>query len=251
MLNIVIPMAGLGKRFSDDEDNTPKAFQDVNGKPMFVRVIENFTYPGARFILVARNEHLQSKKELIKEVEKKYNAKFISIEKLTEGTVCTVLYSREDINNDIPLLIVMADQIVDFEMEEFLNDCSNKNVDGHIMCFLKNEPNPGLSYAKVNDSGYVSLVKEKKVISNLATAGVYFFSKGKYFVNGAIDMIINNDRVNNEFYVAPVYNYLISRKMKIGTYTIDIQQMHDLGTKSKLETYKQRLISKNMDTVAS
>ena len=64
-------------------------------------------------------------------------------------------------------------------------------------------------------------VKEKKAISKYATVGIYMFRKGSDFVNGAIDMIINNDRVNNEFYTCPVYNYLISKNMNIGIFNID------------------------------
>lgn len=119
MINIVIPMAGLGKRFTEDEEVSAKAFMDVNGKPMFVRVIENFKHPEARFILIARKEHIQSEIELVREAQKKYNAKFIPIEKLTEGSLSTVLFARKEINNDVPLLIVMADQIIDFNMNEF------------------------------------------------------------------------------------------------------------------------------------
>lgn len=242
VLNVVIPMAGLGTRFAENDSFTPKSFIEVNGKPMFVRVIENFKHPEARFILIARKEHIQSEIKLVREAKKKYNAKFIPIEKLTEGSLSTVLFARKKINNDVPLLIVMADQVVDFDMNDFLNDCTNKKLDGNIICFPANEPNLSLSYAKVSDSGDVSLVKEKEVISNLATAGIYYFKKGKYFVNGAIDMIINNDRVNNEFYVAPVYNYLISEKKKIGTYNIKKEQIHDLGTKAQLEVYLQKLL---------
>ncbi len=237
MINIVIPMAGLGKRFSNEVDFTPKPFIDVFGKPMFVRVIENFNHPDARFIIIARKEHIQMQIELVEDVKNKYNAKFIAIDKSTEGTACTVLHARKHINNDIPLLIVMADQIIDFNLKKFLWESKHDNIDGNLVCFHEKEPNLNLSYAKVNEAGKVTMVKEKEVISNLATAGVYYFKKGKNFVNATIDMIINNERANNEFYVAPVYNYLISKGMNISTYNIDRKQRHDLGTEEKLNAY--------------
>lgn len=245
MINIVIPMAGLGSRFSEAGYTKPKPFIDVNGKPMIVRVIENLNYPEARFILIARKEHIDSEMNLVKEIEQKYNAKFISIDKLTEGTACTVLFSRDEINNEIPLLIANSDQIVDIDIKAFINDCLDKNLDGHILCFDDKEFNPKWSFAKIDDSGHVIRVKEKEAISNLATVGIYFFSKGKYFVDGAIDMIINNDRIKNEFYTCPVYNYLVSQNKKIGTYCIEFEQMHGIGTPEDLDFYLQHFILKN------
>ena len=80
-------------------------------------------------------------------------------------------------------------------------------------------------------------VKEKVVISKYATVGIYFFSKGNLFVNAAIDMIIENDRVNNEFYTAPTYNYAIKEGAKIGIYNIEFEQMHGIGTPDDLKKY--------------
>jgi dTDP-glucose pyrophosphorylase len=237
MINIVIPMAGMGSRFTEAGYTKPKPFIDIDGKPMVIRVMENLSCPDARFILIARKEHIQSELSLVRDIEKEYNAKFISIDKLTEGTACTVLFARTEINNDYPLLIANSDQIVDIRMSDFIDDCFNRNLDGHILCFDDIELNPKWSFAQINEAGHVVRVKEKEAISNLATVGIYFFTRGKDFVNGAIDMIINNDRVRNEFYTCPVYNYLISQGMRIGTYCIDFHQMHGLGTPEDLKFY--------------
>jgi UDP-N-acetylglucosamine diphosphorylase / glucose-1-phosphate thymidylyltransferase / UDP-N-acetylgalactosamine diphosphorylase / glucosamine-1-phosphate N-acetyltransferase / galactosamine-1-phosphate N-acetyltransferase len=237
MINIVIPMAGLGSRFSEAGYAKPKPFVDVNGKPMIVRVMENLMYQDARFILVARKEHLQSEHGLVREIESEFNAKFIPVDRLTEGTACTVLFARQEINNDFPLLIANSDQITDIRIHDFIDDCVKKKLDGHILCFDDKELNPKWSFAQINDLGYVVRVKEKEAISNLATVGIYLFTRGKDFVNGAIDMIINNDRVKNEFYTCPVYNYLIAQGKKIGTYCIDFDQMHGLGTPEDLKLY--------------
>jgi dTDP-glucose pyrophosphorylase len=247
MINIVIPMAGLGSRFSDAGYAKPKPFIDIDGKPMIVRVMENLSYPDARFILIARKEHIQSELPLVSQIEKEYNATFISIDKLTEGTACTVLFARNEINNDYPLLIANSDQIVDMRMSDFIDDCKNRDLDGHILCFDDIEFNPKWSFAQLNDLGYVVRVKEKEAISNLATVGIYFFTRGRDFVNGAIDMIINNDRVKNEFYTCPVYNYLIAGGKKIGTYCIDFYQMHGLGTPEDLRLFLDHSISVKKD----
>ncbi|WP_262410632.1 glycosyltransferase family 2 protein [Flavobacterium johnsoniae] len=239
-INIVIPMAGLGSRFANVGYEKPKPFIDVDGKPMIVRVLDNLSYPDANYILIARKEHLEKEKELVIQIEKEYNAKFIGIDKLTEGTVCTVLYARKYINNELPLLIANSDQIVDISIPDFINDCFDRDLDGSILTFKDIELNPKWSFAKLNDDLVIE-VKEKEAISEFATVGIYLFNKGAQFVDSAIDMIIENDRVNNEFYTCPVYNYLIKDGARIGIYDIEFSNMHGIGTPEDLEVYLKRL----------
>jgi len=239
-INIVIPMAGLGSRFANVGYEKPKPFIDVEGKAMIVRVLDNLNYPDANYILIARKEHLEKQKELVGKIEKDYNAKFIGIDKLTEGTACTVLYARKYINNELPLLIANSDQIVDISMPDFINDCLDRGLDGSILTFEDLELNPKWSFARLNNDLVVE-VKEKEAISKYATVGVYLFNKGSEFVDSAVDMIIENDRVNNEFYTCPVYNYLIANGAKIGIYNIDFNAMHGIGTPEDLELYIKHL----------
>jgi dTDP-glucose pyrophosphorylase len=237
MINIVIPMAGQGSRFAKAGYEKPKPFIDVDGKPMIVRVLENLAYPDARYILIARREHMEKEAELVKQIEKEFNAIFIPIDKLTEGTACTVLYARKYINNDTPLLIANSDQIVDMNIADFIDDCSSRKLDGSILTFIDHYKDPKWSFAKLDENNLVTEVKEKVVISEFATVGIYLYSKGRDFVNASFDMIIENDRVNNEFYTCPTYNYAIKEGSKIGIYNIEFEQMHGIGTPEDLTLY--------------
>ncbi|MDP8283339.1 glycosyltransferase family 2 protein [Campylobacter jejuni] len=241
-MNIVIPMAGLGSRFAKAGFDKPKPFIDVLDKPMIVRVLENLKYKDARYILIARKEHLTKEKKLVDEIKNNFNVEFIPIDKLTEGTACTVLYARKYINNDMPLMIANSDQIVDINIADFINDSFKRGLDGSILTFIDKEKNPKWSFAKLNNDLVVE-VKEKEAISEFATVGIYFFNKGKIFVESAIDMIIENDRVNNEFYTCPVYNYAIKSGAKIGIYNI-FSKMHGIGTPEDLEKYINHLYCK-------
>lgn len=237
MINIVIPMAGLGSRFAQAGYEKPKPFIDVVGKPMIVRVLENLAYLDARYILIARKEHIEKEQELVKRIEQEFNAIFIPIDKLTEGTACTVLYARKYINNNDPLLIANSDQIVDMNIADFIDDCSNRNLDGSILTFIDHHSDPKWSFAKLDKNNLVTEVREKVVISEFATVGIYLYSKGKDFVDASVDMIIENDRVNNEFYTCPTYNYAIKDGSKVGIYNIDFKQMHGIGTPEDLNEY--------------
>lgn len=238
MINIVVPMAGLGSRFAIAGYEKPKPFIDVLGKPMIERVMENVQLPNARFILIGRKEHLQQEAFLIEQIKLRYpETIFIGLDKLTEGTACTVLFAKEYIDNENPLLIANSDQLVDIDLNLFYQDCINRNLDGSILTFKDIERNPKWSFVKTNESGIALSVKEKEAISSDATVGIYLFSKGKDFVNASVQMIIENDRVNNEFYTCPSYNYAIGLGKKIGIYEIPFYSMHGLGTPDDLQVY--------------
>ena len=237
MINIVIPMAGAGSRFSTAGYTKPKPFIDVAGKPMIVRVLENLAYPNARFFLIARQEHIEAEAELSKQIERDFNASFIPISNLTEGTACTVLYARKHINNDQPLLIANSDQIIDIDISEFIKDCSNRSLDGSILTFIDEKRDPKWSFARIGASDLVEEVREKKAISEFATVGIYFYFRGSDFVDAAIDMFVHRDKTNGEYYTCPTFNYLINQQKKIGIYNISFEAMHGLGTPDDLNAF--------------
>lgn len=235
MINIVIPMAGAGSRFAKAGYTKPKPFIDVLGKPMICHVLDNLNMPDAKFILLARAEHYNNEQETVDWIKSNYNVEFVLIDKLTEGAACTVLHAHRLINNDTPLLIANSDQIVDMEIAGYIKDSEERNLDGSVLCFEDNDKK--WSYAKLDGNGFITEIKEKEVISDNATVGIYYFKRGRDFVENAIDMIVRNERVNNEFYVAPVYNYAINLGKKFGIYTIDKTQMHGTGTPEDLDKY--------------
>lgn len=237
MINVVIPMAGQGSRFVNAGYKKPKPFIDINGQPMIVRVIENLKYDNAKYILIARKEHMDQEEELVKYIKTNYNVEFIEIDKLTEGTACTALCAEKFINNDEPLMIANSDQIVDIDISKFIDDCFKRKLEGSILTFIDEYKDPKWSFAKVDEKGFVLNVKEKEVISEFATVGIYVFLKGKDFIDSVAEMIAANDRVNNEFYVCPVYNYLINNGKKVGIYNIKSEQMHGLGIPEDLNRY--------------
>lgn len=228
-------MAGAGSRFAKAGYKKPKPFIDVLGKPMICHVLDNLDMPDAKFILLARKEHYDNEPETIQWIKDNYNVKFVLIDKLTEGAACTVLHAHRLINNDTPLLIANSDQIVDMNIADYISDSNARNLDGSVLCFQDDDTK--WSYAKIDDNGYIVEIKEKVVISEHATVGIYYFAKGRDFVENAIDMFVRNERVNNEFYVAPVYNYAIDKGDKFGIYSIDMNQMHGTGTPEDLDKY--------------
>lgn len=234
-VTVVIPMAGMGSRFMKQGYDKPKPFIDVSGKTMIEQVMENLALPEARYILLARREHMEQEPEIVARLQQQDKVKILPVEELTEGTACTVLLARQEIDSEAPLLIANCDQLVNFKCNDFIQDCLERGLDGSILVFKDAEMNPKWSFARTDANGIVLEVKEKVPISDLATVGIYLFTKGRDFITSALDMIVHNDRVNGEFYTCPAYNYAIANGKKIGVFEISSQSMYGLGTPEDLE----------------
>ena len=235
-VNVIIPAAGEGSRFANAGWMKPKPFIDVEGRPMLDHVIENVVPQGANATLILRKSHILEQPNIVKNIETA-GADILPIENLTEGTACTVLLARRVFDNNSPMIVANSDQVVDFNVSDYVSDCINRGLDGSILVFRNPSMDPKWSFAKVDEQGLVTEVAEKKPISDLATVGIYLFSRGRDFVSAAADMVAANDRVNGEFYTCPVYNYMIANGARIGIYEVPMDAMFGLGTPDDLKSF--------------
>lgn len=231
-LNILIPMAGAGSRFEKVGYTFPKPLIDINGKPMIQLVVENLNID-ANYIYVVQKSHrekynLDTLLNLITP-----NCKIVEVDKITDGAACTALLSKEYINNDNPLFFANSDQFVEWDSNEFMYKMNETDADGGIVTFKSTHPK--WSFAKIDNNGLVTEVAEKNPISDIATVGFYYWKKGSDFVKYAEQMINKNIRVNNEFYVCPVFNQAIESKLEIRNHNIN--KMWGLGTPEDLDFF--------------
>jgi len=235
-INIVIPMAGRGKRFLDQGYSTPKPLLEVNGKTMIEWVAKCMQLPGAKFTFIIRKDHDEEYAlgTLLK--EKVPGCNIVIIDEVTEGAICTVLLAEKYINNDTPMIIKDCDQIIDWSPENFLRFVHRNNADGAIVTVITQHP--GYSFSKLApDNMTIEQTAEKRVISNLGNAGAYYFAKGSDLVKYGKMMIAKNIRTNNEFYVSPVYNEFVEDGKRILNYPI--AQIFGLNTPEEFESQKE------------
>jgi beta-phosphoglucomutase-like phosphatase (HAD superfamily)/dTDP-glucose pyrophosphorylase len=237
--NILIPMAGNGSRFFNAGYKDPKPLIDVDGKPMIQRVVENIEIPG-NYIFIVQAEHY-----------KKYNlqsrltglipgCKIIQVNGVTDGAARTALLAKEHIDNSRPLIIANSDQILEWDSSKFIAQLLEIGVDGNMALFFANEDK--WSYAKIQNNRIIG-VAEKVVISNNASTGIYGWAKGSDYVKYAEQMIDKNIRVNNEFYICPVYNEAIQDNKRI--LPLFVSKMHGVGTPEDLEAFLLKTKSDN------
>lgn len=235
MINIVVPMAGLGSRFSRAGYAQPKPLIPVLGRTMIELVVDNLRPATAhRFIFVCQRAHeaTHGVGALLRRIAP--GCEIVLIDGVTEGAACSVLLADAAIDDAQPLLIANCDQYVDAAIDAFLAQAAAPGIDGTIMTMPGTDPK--WSYVRRGPDGRVVEVREKAVISNEATVGIYHFRRGSDFVRGARAMIARDERVNGEFYVAPVYNELIGNGARVAAYDIG-SAMFGIGTPQDLEAF--------------
>ena len=245
-LQLVIPAAGLGSRFSMVGMTTPKPVIDVDGLPMIAWVIGNFNLrPTDVVIIVTRPEIGLSEILLPYLCAFQCRVEFVCIDYVTEGPAITVSLAKAMLDLDEALIVANSDQYVSAGLDEFLNQARYSSSGGQILTMAASGSK--WSYVKRNPAGNVSEVKEKVEISSEATVGIYGWNKASYFFESLESMIAADDRTNGEFYVAPTYNYLLERAVPISATNIgDVErEVHGLGTPEDLEIFQAHPDLKN------
>lgn len=229
-MNILIPMAGAGSRFTNAGYTMPKPLVPVRGKPMISRAVETLGLNGRYIFVIRNNDELR---DLLYDMVP--SCKIVEIDHQTRGSAETALHASHLIDNG-PLLITNCDQIMHWNGKQFQTFLYHVDLDGVIVTYYKN--NPRNSYAKVDKMGFVTQIREKEVISDISLNGIHYWRDGNDFISSARTMMQCNDNVNGEFYIAPTYNYLINQGKKIGIYHIPSSQHHAVGIPEDLAKYE-------------
>ena len=219
-LRLVIPMAGMGSRFAKEGFYVPKPFlptinddlgavrDDGTGsqQQMWEMVVKNLL-PKEPSLRANTEVHLVVREEQLPLFRRLPHVHLHTVPFLTEGAACTVLTLKALIDDDVPLCIGNSDQFLDWDADDFYRAAFHPSYDGAISVFYNPRPDDlKWSYAALSADGCVARVAEKAYIGPHATTGIYAWKRGRDFVRHAEAMIARNERVNNEFYVCPVYN---------------------------------------------
>lgn len=231
-LKVLIPMAGKGSRFAEKGYVFPKPLIEIKNKPMIQVVVDNLNLD-CEYIFIVQKEHVEKYNidKMLKLI--KPHCSIVEIDGITEGAASTTLLAKDYIDNEDPLIIANSDQFILWNPNEVIYNFVNKNVDGGILTF--NSTHPKWSYAKTDENGKVVEVAEKNPISENATVGVYYWKSGKDYVKYANQMIDADIRVNNEFYVCPVYNEALKDNKNVIIH--EIEKMWGIGTPEDLESF--------------
>ena len=227
MINL-IPMAGLGNRFSREKYNVPKPFIPIFGSPMFIVSAKSF--PRAdKNIFICRKEH--NKKYRVKKIaeEKFKGCKVVVIDEVPEGQACTCLLAKDLLEPEEPLFIASCDYQMIYDKEKYTQLMADDSIDVIIWTFkigtIKKANPEAFAYCRT-EGNRVTEVVEKQTISDTpyldpAVVGSFTYKKSELFMRGVTKMIEKNIRVNGEFYVATSINQLIEESRNVVTFEVD------------------------------
>ena len=236
MHNLIVPLAGMGQRFRDKGYNVPKHLIFADNKHCIDWSMDSIELPDFNLIFILREDQVNNfQYDQILKHKFGNKIKIVVVNKLTGGAVESCLAAKKYINNKYPLSIYTVD--VNF-YPKFNKLTFKKNAEAGILTFKANSENH--SYALLNKNGEVRKTVEKKVISNNALVGVYYFKNGNIFVDYAEKMIRENLRSQKEFYIAPLYNLLIKDNFKV--FSKEIDKIHLFGTPEELNFFEERTV---------
>ncbi len=250
--NILIPMAGEGKRFADEGYSLSKpaipTTSHLTGEklPMVVCAVKDVPFvreDGSNVIFVDRTHHQTSGVEdIIRQSFPK--AQFITLDHLTEGQASTCLTAKEWINNAAPLMIAGCDNGMVYDRNRLNAVMNEADV---IVFTYRNDPrvldNPkAYGWIKVDENDNVTDVSVKQPISDTpmndhAVVATFWFRHGSDFVECAEEMIAANDRINNEFYADQVVKYAVKKGLR--TKVFEIERYIGWGTPKEYEYYEK------------
>ena len=236
-MQVIITMAGLGSRFRKAGYDCPKYMIEAKGKTLFewsMDSLVDYNPRVSKYIFVVRKE--DESEEFIRHKMEKYGIKnidVIGIDYLTDGQATTCLLAIPYCNSEESIMVYNIDTYVEpYEMmyEEITGD-------GHIPCF--HAEGDHWSFARLDETGRVVEVREKVRISDNCTLGAYYFSSAKLFEDLYSEYYADDSKLEkNEKYIAPLYNYMIEKGMKVTISIVDANKVHVLGTPEELEEFK-------------
>lgn len=241
-MNVIIPIGGLGKRFTDAGYTLPKPLINLFLKPIIFWLLDNLNVNSTDNVYIICNKSLREFRfdSLIK---KKYPSfKIVFLDSDTRGAAETILVGTKQIRNNKETILLDGDTFYNIDLISKYRDSKNKNM---IVSFSQTDKNPVYSYIKVNKDGIVTHIAEKERISELANTGAYAFeslSELKKYCKLVVDKDL---KFNNEFYMSRVISEMITSDKKFCSLTISESDFDVVGTPFQYKLFQNRFLSKS------
>lgn len=240
-IDVVITMGGLGSRFRKIGYTVPKYMIEAKGKTLFewsLISLKGYVEDVNQYIFIAMNDENVDVQGFISnqcELLGLTNYQVILLDYLTDGQATTAMLAEKYWNAENALLIYNIDTYVE------AGEMNSKELkgDGFIPCFQAEGDH--WSFVRLDESGKVVEIKEKKRISQYCTLGAYYFKSCQLYKDLYDEYYgKTQELVNGEKYVAPLYDYLLSKGGEIYISDISPERVHVLGTPEELQTFLQQ-----------
>lgn len=235
-MTVIITMAGLGSRFRKAGYNCPKYMIEAKGKTLFdwsMDSLVGYNPHVSRYVFVVRRE--DNAGDFIREHCKGYgidDVQIVEIDHMTDGQATTCMLAIPFCNPGDAIMVYNIDTYVEPNEMKF-GDISGI---GHIPCFHADGNH--WSFARLDENGKVTEVREKVRISDNCTLGAYYFSSAGLYKELYEEFYADDSWMEkNERYIAPLYNFMIEKGMPVTISIVDADKVHVLGTPEELNQF--------------
>lgn len=240
MINVLLPMAGNSLLFDPRLYPYPLSLTELLGKPMIEHVVGNLATLGNNvcfIFVVKRDDCRRFNLDHTLTLLAPGRCEIVRLNADTKGAMCSALMAIDHIDNDNPLVICNSDQLIGPGLPDLFAEL---RATGCVAgCLTFDAVHPRWSYVRL-ENGQVIEAAEKKPLSRHAIAGFYYFAKGSTFVAAASRAILNRVCVNDQYYVAPVFNELILDGALVKAVPIPPGRYHSFYTPQRIEEYERQ-----------
>lgn len=235
-MTAIITMAGTGSRFRSAGYDCPKFMIEAKGKTLFewsLDSLDGYKSHISKYIFVTRVEdNADSFIRTICEQKGIINFQVIELERPTDGQATTCMFAIPYCDPEKAIMVYNIDTYV----EPYALKYGDISGDGYIPCF--HAPGDHWSFVRLDANGNAVEVREKERVSDNCTVGAYYFSSAALYKKLYEEYYADNKNVEkNEKYIAPLYNYMIEKNMKVTISLVDSRRVHVLGTPEEVNAF--------------
>lgn len=244
-MNIIIPLGGLGKRFSEFGYRLPKPLIRLFFKPIIFWLLDNLSVSKNDNVYLICNKFLK-KYRFEDEVKKKYpNYNIIYLDADTRGAAETIYIGTQNIKNDGNTILLDGDTFYGIDVLALYRLSKNKNM---VFCFKQSDDRPVYSYVGFDEDKKINKIAEKQRITEYANTGCYAFAKLSELRKYCKKIIDNDLRFGNEFYMSRVISEMITDKKKFVANIINESDFDVVGTPFQYKLFQNKFMqNKNLD----
>lgn len=238
MVNVIIPVAGLGTRLRPQTWSKPKPLVSVAGKPVLGHVLDRLEVLKLNKVVFVTGYLGDQIQEYVRE---NYSFESAFVEQQPQlGQSHAVIMARDEITG--PTVILFPDML--FEAD--LSQLASVAADGAI--FAKEVADPRRFGVIVPENGLIRELVEKPTepVSNLAVVGIYFFKQIERLFDAIDFQIKHNLQQGNEYYLAAALQHMIDGGTRL-TY-LPVQVWEDCGKPEALLSTNRFLLNERSET---
>ena len=235
MVNIIILAAGKLSS-TRSEESYPLCLSEIGGSSLLEHIVKNtslITKSQYTFVFLEDEErrfHLGKVAVLLVP-----DANIVHVPELSQGSACTALFAACQLRQDAELIIISANELVDLDLARMVEDFRGRELDAGTLIFRS--VHPRYSYVRLNKQGLVTEAAQRNPISFNATAGVFWFAKTSYFVEGAKSLLIKDAHVDGSYFVAPTFNEMVLKQKKVGVRELDLNKYFPLKSEHQIDHF--------------